>query len=128
MLQYPVSTMMYSSVSPHEMCRLWHQARAGGGSRGPRARCSWCRDRPRRSLRGRRDPERGEAFQMRTLNHTTREESIQCVERHLCADAPYCPDSESVSEISIESETRKPSVKNNKKKVTYQTKAEVNAP
>lgn len=118
-LQYPVSTMMYSSVSSHEMCRLWHEARAGT-FRGPRGRCSWCRD--RRSLRCRRaGGERSESYRLRHIEHPNFDEQIHCVDRHLC-----CQDSESVSEFSIESESRNPSIKrNSKKKVTYQTKAEV---
>lgn len=124
-LQYPVSTMMYSSVSQHEMCRLWQQARAGT-FRAPRARCSWCRD--RRSLRASRRSDRHtcDAYRMRSLEHTF-DDSIQCVERHLGPDSvPYCLDSESVSEVSLESDSRKPSIKTkSKKKVTYQTKAEV---
>lgn len=63
---------------------------------------------------------------MRTLEHSF-DEPIQCVERHLGPDnVPYCLDSESVSEVSLESDSRKPSIKKNtKKKVTYQIQAEV---
>lgn len=128
MLQYPVTTMMYSSVSQHEMCRLWHQARAGT-CRPSRSRCSWCRD--RRTLRSsRRDGDtHTNEYPMRTIEQAnTFDEPIKCLERHLCPDTSFnCPDSESVSEISLDSESRNPSIKRNmsKKRVTYQTKAEV---
>lgn len=128
-LQYPVSTMMYSSVSQHEMCRLWHQARAGT-FRAPRGRCSWCRD--RRSQRSnRRSGDRQtcpDPYRMRTMEHTSFDEPIHCVDTHLCTDTvAYCHDSESVSEVSLDSDSRNPSIKRkaSKKKVTYQTKAEV---
>lgn len=127
-LQYPVTTMMYSSVSQHEMCRLWHQARAGT-FRAPRARCSWCRERrsQRSARRGGDRPACADPYRLRAIEHTSFDEPIQCVERHLCADTvPYCPDAESVSEVSLDSDSRNPSIKrNSNKKVTYQTKAEV---
>ncbi|PZC71537.1 hypothetical protein B5X24_HaOG213176 [Helicoverpa armigera] len=50
---------------------------------------------------------------MRTIEHTSFDEPIQCVERHLCADVPYCHDSESVSEVSLDSDSRNPSIKRN---------------
>ena len=62
------------------------------------------------------------------IDHTSFDEPIPCVERHLCAEVvPYCHDSESVSEVSLESDSRNPSIKRkaSKKKVTYQTKADV---
>lgn len=65
---------------------------------------------------------------MRAIEHTSFDEPIPCVERHLCTDVvPYCHDSESVSEVSLESDSRNPSIKRkvSKKKVTYQTKADV---
>lgn len=125
-LQYPVSTMMYSSVSQHEMCRLWRQARAGT-CRPPRARCSWCRDplEPRSRSNKRNSRHYPDSYRMRTLEHSF-DNPIPCVDRHVCPDTvPYCPDSES-SEVSMESDSRHQSFKRNlSKKVTYQTKAEV---
>lgn len=121
MLQYPVSTMMYSSVSQHEICRLWRQARES--SRPSRGRCTWCQE--RRSCQSpRRSDERIpiETFQMRTLNPATHDEPIR-VER-LLHDIPSCsyhPDP--VDTITFETETKR---SQQPKKVTYQVKAEIN--